>query len=47
MWSTDYPHPVSSWPHSHKIVDEIMHGVPADERRLMTSGNAERIWNLA
>lgn len=46
MWSTDYPHPVSTWPHSRKIVDEVMKGVPSDERALMVAGNATRIWNL-
>jgi predicted TIM-barrel fold metal-dependent hydrolase len=46
MWSTDYPHPVSSWPHSRKIVEETMQGVPSDERELMVSGNAIRIWGL-
>ena len=46
MWSSDYPHPVTSWPNSRKIVDEVFHGVPADERELMVSGNAKRVWNL-
>ena len=23
MWSSDYPHPVSSWPHSHMLVDKM------------------------
>jgi predicted TIM-barrel fold metal-dependent hydrolase len=46
MWSSDYPHPVTSWPHSHKIVDEVFAGVPAEERELMVSANAKRVWNL-
>jgi len=47
MWSSDYPHPVTSWPNSRKIVEEVFHGVPAAERELMVSGNAKRVWNLA
>ncbi len=40
MWSTDSPHPVTSWPNSRKIVEEQFTGIPADERALMLSGNA-------
>jgi predicted TIM-barrel fold metal-dependent hydrolase len=46
MWSSDYPHPVSSWPNSRKIVDEqLRHLAPAD-RELIVAGNARRVWNL-
>jgi predicted TIM-barrel fold metal-dependent hydrolase len=46
MWSTDFPHPVTSWPNSRKIVEEQFAGIPSDERTLMLSGNACRVWNL-
>jgi len=46
MWSSDYPHPVSSWPNSQAIVAEMFHGVPDDERELVLNGNAARVWNL-
>ena len=46
MWSTDYPHPVTSWPNSRKIVEEQFDGIPADERERTPSGNAARIWSL-
>jgi uncharacterized protein len=46
MWSTDFPHPVTSWPHSRKIVEDQFAGLPADERELILSGNATRVWNL-
>lgn len=46
MWSSDYPHPVSSWPNSQATVDRMFAGVPEDERELVTSGNAVRVWNL-
>jgi uncharacterized protein len=46
MWSSDYPHPVSSWPHSRKIVDEILSDAMPEERRLIVSGNAARVWSL-
>jgi predicted TIM-barrel fold metal-dependent hydrolase len=46
MWSSDYPHPVSSWPNSQTIVADMFQGVPDDERELVLSGNAARVWNL-
>ena len=46
MWSSDYPHPVSSWPNSRAIVEEMFKDVPAAERELMVSANAARVWNL-
>jgi predicted TIM-barrel fold metal-dependent hydrolase len=46
LWSTDYPHPVSTWPNSRTIVAEQFAGIPAPERELMLSGNAIRVWNL-
>jgi uncharacterized protein len=46
MWSSDYPHPVSSWPRSHALVDAMFDGVDPRERELIVSGNAARVWNL-
>ena len=46
LWSSDFPHPVTSWPNSRKIVEEQFAGIPAHERELMVSGNAKRVWNL-
>jgi predicted TIM-barrel fold metal-dependent hydrolase len=46
MWSSDYPHPVSSWPRSREIVETQFRGVPEHERDLIVGGNAARIWNL-
>ena len=46
LWSTDFPHPVTSWPNSRQIVADQFEGIPADERELILSGNALRVWNL-
>jgi predicted TIM-barrel fold metal-dependent hydrolase len=46
MWSSDYPHPVSSWPHSRAMVEKMFDGVDPRERELIVSGNAARVWNL-
>jgi predicted TIM-barrel fold metal-dependent hydrolase len=46
MWSSDYPHPVSTWPKSTTIVEELFVDTPPADRDLMVSGNARRIWGL-
>ena len=46
MWSSDYPHPVSSWPNSRKIAEEQTAGMSAEDRDLVLAGNAARVWNL-
>ena len=46
MWSSDYPHPVSSWPHSQDGAFKMFSDVPERERELVLSGNAARVWNL-
>jgi predicted TIM-barrel fold metal-dependent hydrolase len=46
MWSSDYPHPVSSWPHSQEGAFKMFSDVPERERELVLSGNAARVWNL-
>jgi predicted TIM-barrel fold metal-dependent hydrolase len=46
LWSTDYPHPVTSWPRSRKVVEEQFATVNDEDRELILSGNALRIWNL-
>jgi uncharacterized protein len=47
MWSTDFPHPASSWPNSVEIVEKAFAEVPAEERQLILAGNAARVYNLA
>ena len=46
MWSSDYPHPVTSWPRSQKIIEEMFGDATPRERELVLSGNAARVWNL-
>jgi predicted TIM-barrel fold metal-dependent hydrolase len=46
MWSSDYPHHGNDWPYSRKVIEETMGHIPADEKALITGGNATRIWNL-
>jgi predicted TIM-barrel fold metal-dependent hydrolase len=46
LWSSDYPHPISSWPNSRAVVNEVFKSVTDEERALMTGGNSARLWNL-
>ena len=46
MWSTDFPHPVTSFPRSREVVDQVLSTVSAEDRQLIVAGNATRVWNL-
>ena len=47
MWSSDYPHSDSTWPHSREVIAEHFRGVPAEERHKVVAGNAARLYGLA
>jgi predicted TIM-barrel fold metal-dependent hydrolase len=46
MWSTDFPHPATTWPNSQSIVEKDFAGIPETERDLMVAGNASRLYGL-
>jgi predicted TIM-barrel fold metal-dependent hydrolase len=46
MWSTDFPHPATTWPNSRAVVERQFADVPADERELIVCGNASRVYGL-
>ena len=46
MWSSDYPHVITSFPHSREVAARCVAGLSAHERELIMSGNAQRVWNL-
>ena len=46
MFSTDYPHSVTLWPHSADRIAELTAGMAAEDRRKVLSGNAERVYRL-
>jgi predicted TIM-barrel fold metal-dependent hydrolase len=47
MWSSDYPHTVSTWPHSREVVERDFKGVPESEKRQMVRENVARLYGLA
>ena len=46
LWSTDFPHPATTWPHSQETVARQFADIPDAERDLICSGNSARIYNL-
>ena len=46
MWSTDFPHPATSWPTSQAVVEKNFAGIPDDERDLIVAGNAARLYGI-
>ena len=46
MWGSDYPHAESTFPESQRILDEIMTGVPDEERAMMVGGNCAELYGL-
>jgi len=46
MWSSDYPHSDTTWPHSRRAIEEHFGSVPDADRRAMTCENAGRLYGL-
>jgi predicted TIM-barrel fold metal-dependent hydrolase len=46
MWASDYPHTDSTWPYSHKVIDDLFINVPEDERDFITYTNAARLYGI-
>jgi predicted TIM-barrel fold metal-dependent hydrolase len=46
MWASDYPHTDSTWPNSRKVVDSLFAAIPDEERTMITSANAARLYHL-
>jgi predicted TIM-barrel fold metal-dependent hydrolase len=46
LWSSDYPHISSDWPHSWKTIDATFADVDASERDAILAGNASRLYGF-
>lgn len=46
MWSNDYPHAASTWPHSRKIIAEELGHLPRDVFRKVVRENVLRLYDL-
>jgi predicted TIM-barrel fold metal-dependent hydrolase len=46
MWGSDYPHTEATFPRSRQILEQILEGVPEEERRRITGANAARLYSF-
>jgi predicted TIM-barrel fold metal-dependent hydrolase len=46
MWASDFPHGITDWPNSRRVIEEIFFGVPQEEKDSMLCGNAVEFFHL-
>ena len=46
MWSNDYPHPNSTWPHSREVIERDLGHLPADARAKLVRENVVKLYNM-
>ena len=46
LWGNDYPHHDSIWPHSQRILSDILDGVPEVDKEKMVWGNVIDLYGL-
>ena len=46
MWACDYPHPDSTWPHSHRAIDEALGTLGEEAIRKVTADTCKRLYKL-
>jgi predicted TIM-barrel fold metal-dependent hydrolase len=46
LWANDYPHRGSTWPDSTKILEQVLSGVPEDERRRLVWSNVLGLYGI-
>jgi predicted TIM-barrel fold metal-dependent hydrolase len=46
MWSSDYPHSETTFPHSHDVIARDFVGVPEDAVRAIVCDTARRVYSV-
>ena len=46
MWGSDYPHTDSTWPCSGEVLDELLEGVPDEDRAKITRDNVKALYGI-
>jgi hypothetical protein len=46
MWSNDFPHAASTWPHSRQVIAEELGHLPKDVLRKVIRENVIKLYNL-
>lgn len=47
MWSSDYPHPNSTWPHSRQVIERDLGRLPSESRKKLVFSNVAHLYNLS
>ncbi len=46
MWASDFPHPDSTFPDSHKVIAKDFEGVPEEVKKKMVFDNVRRLYGI-
>jgi predicted TIM-barrel fold metal-dependent hydrolase len=46
MWSNDYPHPNSTWPHSLEVIERDLGHLPAEAKARLVRENVAQLYNM-
>jgi predicted TIM-barrel fold metal-dependent hydrolase len=46
MWASDFPHPDSTFPDSHKVIERDFEGIPEDVKKKMVFDNVKRLYGI-
>jgi predicted TIM-barrel fold metal-dependent hydrolase len=46
LWGNDFPHGEGTYPHSNKVLDELLHDVSYEDARKIVGGNALRLFGF-
>jgi len=46
LWANDFPHGITTWPHSQKTVDSNFDGIDATVKRKICRDNAINLYGL-
>ena len=46
MWSSDYPHSETTYPHSRDVIEKLFEGVPDADRYEILCGRARKLFNI-
>ncbi len=46
MWGNDFPHHVSTWPHSKELLDQMFHDQPKEVRDAIIRDNVRALYQI-
>jgi predicted TIM-barrel fold metal-dependent hydrolase len=46
LWSSDFPHSATFWPHSREKIEKDFAGVSPEDRSKILAGNAARLYGF-